>query len=373
MAKNWKMTLRQWQRTPKPIEDLIVHASTIEPIDEWREYPIGMCYQVVHHRDEVQRWFLDGHHDLDVLCCISADTDAPRRQGASSRLAILQTLAANGIFNTSLTPKEYLQLLSHFRFVISPEGNGIDCHRTYEALVAGCVPVVEEHEGIRRKYKGCPMLFTRDYSDVSLSRLAEQYEAMLDTEYDFATLFLSSYPPDTQAEIRRVSGRHLRLFAGTEFYCTRPPQVWRACDPSKRPPWLSIVVIVPVGQLAMPTDVVPPEPETMPWELMVHVERSARTPMARIERLVASVTGAYTLILDGMQGFPTPKAIEAAVSLSFVTAPDHMRILYRGDSFMDVWNTRFLLTVLPALPDFPSLTDDLLRHGPKSIIYRVPD
>jgi hypothetical protein len=32
------------------------------------------------------------------------------------------------------------------QFVVSPQGNGIDCHRTWEAMALGCIPIVKSHE-----------------------------------------------------------------------------------------------------------------------------------------------------------------------------------------------------------------------------------
>jgi hypothetical protein len=33
-------------------------------------------------------------------------------------------------------------MMSDYQFVASPMGNGYDCHRTWEALALGCVPIV---------------------------------------------------------------------------------------------------------------------------------------------------------------------------------------------------------------------------------------
>jgi len=42
----------------------------------------------------------------------------------------------------NLTPKKYRKCIKKSRFVISPPGNGRDCHRTWEAIYLGAVPVV---------------------------------------------------------------------------------------------------------------------------------------------------------------------------------------------------------------------------------------
>lgn len=41
--------------------------------------------------------------------------------------------------------KEFHENLSKFLFVASPRGNGIDCHRTWESLIMGSIPIVERH------------------------------------------------------------------------------------------------------------------------------------------------------------------------------------------------------------------------------------
>ena len=40
----------------------------------------------------------------------------------------------------------YRKMLSTFKMVASPEGNGLDCHRTWEAMYLGVVPLVESNE-----------------------------------------------------------------------------------------------------------------------------------------------------------------------------------------------------------------------------------
>jgi len=46
------------------------------------------------------------------------------------------------VYRDRVSPRAHRQLLLDHRFVISPPGNGLDCHRTWEAIYLGCVPVV---------------------------------------------------------------------------------------------------------------------------------------------------------------------------------------------------------------------------------------
>ncbi len=41
-----------------------------------------------------------------------------------------------------VNPRKYRKILNKYMFVASPEGNGIDCHRTWEALYLGTIPIV---------------------------------------------------------------------------------------------------------------------------------------------------------------------------------------------------------------------------------------
>ena len=44
--------------------------------------------------------------------------------------------------NKIVSVETYLQELGNAKFVLSPPGNGLDCHRTWEALLMGAVPIV---------------------------------------------------------------------------------------------------------------------------------------------------------------------------------------------------------------------------------------
>ena len=142
-----------------------------------------------------------GDHSNLVFCAINSNTDRGRRPHPKNRNSILSTLSANNIHNTYLNSDDYFATLPTYKFVISPEGNGIDCHRHYEALMAGCIPVIEEYPGIREKYGNCPILYTNDYSEINSVYLEEKYKEMLETTYDFSRLLLSSYDSSVQSEI----------------------------------------------------------------------------------------------------------------------------------------------------------------------------
>lgn len=59
---------------------------------------------------------------------------------------------------------------SEYAFVISPHGNGLDCHRTWEALCLGCIPIVKTSK-IDGLYNELPVLIVKEWSDITLELL----------------------------------------------------------------------------------------------------------------------------------------------------------------------------------------------------------
>jgi hypothetical protein len=191
-----KLTLREWQSYSFPRHEIIYNASEhVDINDGYVPFTIGVSYLYENIKPQPR--------DRLVMCAINSSTDITRRgSSALNRTSILTTLNRSGIHNIYFPPRHYFDTISSYKFVISPEGNGIDCHRHYEALLAGCIPVVEEHPWIREKYEGCPMLYTRDYTEITHDYLDSIYLSMIDKQYDFTKLFLSSYPLDVQAQIK---------------------------------------------------------------------------------------------------------------------------------------------------------------------------
>lgn len=206
------MTLRRWQEKVKDPSGFIFNASVMDESDSWQEFPIGMNFAYANEKDLIGIQL--GSHSKPVLCAISEVTDGRRRPTGLNRKSILENLKRNGIHNAIIS--DYFQKLPEYKFVISPEGNGIDCHRHYEALMAGCIPIVERNPLIKHKYRGCPILFTSDYSEITEEYLEARYAEMIDTEYDFSRLFMEYYTPEQIKTIRECGNYWVTRFLGSD-------------------------------------------------------------------------------------------------------------------------------------------------------------
>jgi hypothetical protein len=55
---------------------------------------------------------------------------------------------------------------SKYAFVISPHGNGLDCHRTWEAIALGCIPIVKTSP-LNSLFEDLPVLIVNSWTDVT--------------------------------------------------------------------------------------------------------------------------------------------------------------------------------------------------------------
>lgn len=77
--------------------------------------------------------------DINLLVAFSLHTNFIER---SIALESARKVSGVKIITRPITPKQYRKLVLRSRFVLSPPGNGPDCHRTWEALYLGATPIV---------------------------------------------------------------------------------------------------------------------------------------------------------------------------------------------------------------------------------------
>lgn len=86
----------------------------------------------------------------------------------SDRRDAIRDIPADLIFKEpkEITRNETFINQSKYAFVGSPHGNGLDCHRTWEALILGCIPIVKTSQ-IDYLYDELPVLIVQDWSNVT--------------------------------------------------------------------------------------------------------------------------------------------------------------------------------------------------------------
>ena len=77
------------------------------------------------------------------------------------------------IKKTVTHPKCY-EFLSKYKFVLSPPGAGLDCHRTWEALYLNVIPIMLSST-IDSLFDDLPVVIVKDWDEISQEFLIEEY------------------------------------------------------------------------------------------------------------------------------------------------------------------------------------------------------
>lgn len=85
--------------------------------------------------------------------------------------------------------ENYLQDATHAKFVVSPHGNGLDCHRTWEALYLGVIPVVKK-SSLDPLYEDLPVVIVNDWSEVTREFLEAKYTQMMEQTFKMEKLYI---------------------------------------------------------------------------------------------------------------------------------------------------------------------------------------
>jgi len=186
------------------LSDVIINNSTVPSGDGFRDTPLGLYYFILKCGMRIVKQFV--HHDKFnselLMVSMKRNTDKRRRKDGMNRGAALRNLWRNGFCNNYLAPREYFLEIGMYKFVASPEGNGIDCHRHSEAWLSGGIPIIEQNKLIEEKYRGLPILWTKDYSEITEDYLSDKYKEFVGREFDYSRLFMDYYFPEKQKEIK---------------------------------------------------------------------------------------------------------------------------------------------------------------------------
>lgn len=81
-----------------------------------------------------------------------------------------------------------------YKFILSPFGTGIDCHRTWEAIMLGCIPIVKS-SGIDELFDDLPVVIVQDWDELTEDYLNEKYDEITinkkEQEYNYNKLYFN--------------------------------------------------------------------------------------------------------------------------------------------------------------------------------------
>jgi hypothetical protein len=175
-----------------------------EPSDKLLPIPIGIANKCWPHGDtELLDRFIPlslSNKERPIFCYANYTVHANRENTTDHFRKIGAHFARRDTF------EEYLQDLSESLFVVSPPGNGVDCHRTWEALLMGCYPIVKSSY-LNSLYEGLPVVIIEDWEEVTESFLKKKHEEFKSQTWSREKL----YAPFWFQRIKNIASKLLTL------------------------------------------------------------------------------------------------------------------------------------------------------------------
>ena len=101
-----------------------------------------------------------GERDIEIYQNFTTATNAPKRADCAAAFAGDPRV----VRREGISVPEYYADLCRSRYVLCPEGTGIDTHRVYEALLCGATPVVL-HGPLDPLYQRLPVCIVNNWTD----------------------------------------------------------------------------------------------------------------------------------------------------------------------------------------------------------------
>jgi hypothetical protein len=113
-----------------------------------------------------------------------------------------------GKIKVDVTNPECYAILSKYKFILSPPGAGIDCHRTWEALYCGTIPIIIE-SSINELYRDLPVLIVNTWEEITKDLLEKKYVEIQDNikndKYNMKKMYMNYWTNEIDKKRNVVS------------------------------------------------------------------------------------------------------------------------------------------------------------------------
>lgn len=130
------------------IDDKIIHwfaQNVLVAHKKITPLPIGLQLRIYNAKNIViellEKNKIENEKDIKIFYAFSEETNGKR----STALRHLKNNVLTTGSSTALERSEYYKAINKNAFNASPEGGGIDCHRTWESMYLGSIPVLERN------------------------------------------------------------------------------------------------------------------------------------------------------------------------------------------------------------------------------------
>lgn len=130
-------------------------------------------------------------HKRNIKCYINFSYPPDMYTYKFDRIEALAEIDKNLYYKEPLFVKRYesFKNQTEYAFVISPYGNGLDCHRTWEALILGCIPIIRT-SNMDILFDGLPVLIINKWNDITLDLLKNTINTFMNIQFNYNKLLL---------------------------------------------------------------------------------------------------------------------------------------------------------------------------------------
>jgi hypothetical protein len=197
---NWTLVIHNGDHSPSEDNMRILHANFADvysvnwmgpselaspiPIglENWDYLRNGVPSDYLRESRKIQKF---SNRGILLFSSFNLDTNIEERTRASEAIPKLSNILTTQKF---IPPHKYRKVVRSSKFVLSPPGNGIDCHRTWEAIYLGAIPIVKKTYWPFNNYD-LPVLVVNDWNEIGDS-IANYQGTKSVTKEELNTLFL---------------------------------------------------------------------------------------------------------------------------------------------------------------------------------------
>ena len=155
--------------TPIPLG---IDYHTLHRKNFWGEKKTHFIFQDIYLNFISRIRFNDFHkRKVKLLCDIHLNKGNFNEE---RQIAYKKSLNVKGSFfvNKPLSRNKYWRLMRKSQYIISPRGRGFDCHRTWEALALGVIPIIKSSVN-DELFRELPVLIINSYEEINNNLLTE--------------------------------------------------------------------------------------------------------------------------------------------------------------------------------------------------------
>lgn len=179
--------------------------------EKWVQLPIGLDYHTISNFPDF-KWRTDGERSEPIGQETILNEVRENMRPFHERIPLIYVnfTAANDRFkqrkqSLSVIPRNLLAInandvkrtanwktITQFAFVLSPFGVGMDCHRTWEALCLGAIPIVKSNV-FKSLFKDLPVLIVNDWHEITRALLDDTIQSFKTKQFNYEKLTLKHW------------------------------------------------------------------------------------------------------------------------------------------------------------------------------------